>query len=920
MSRRRHRAGFGKALLLALAGLCLSCPPWTDPPPEIEYARCSDVYLPGPVCVLYPDHKISVWVKAEPGAVEIRAGGQPPKADVKEVSGGQRYRLEVPEKATSLVVSLRSPDGSRQGTSWSLLLADMDELPAWEEEVDALNQSGKREEARKRLIELLLPRKVHPKERGLIWEKLALMARADFNDREAETCFKRGILADHAAGCWTCEVKKTAGLALLYLDEGRFTDARRTLKTLETLTVDPMAPVESKFRAGFYNSILASRVGDYRSALEQLQETVELLKKVWRPDLRWKAEQALANLFQDLGRSPEASKLFERLQKESFPETPCDLGDFLTNRAWSWLQEREGGEESEDPAPMLKEAQAIYDGDATCSSQQRLNARLNLALAHQQAGRWREAGESLEQAGRLIRKANLREHLWWLDLQGRQAVAEGDPVRALSLYKELEDLAGRAQSFEGQFRAAFGRARVQRRLGHREEALQALAEADRLVDLEAWHVPAHEGRDTLVAQRKAATKLYLELLLDEGDREAAFNLARRARSRLLRQLTVRDRLAQLNSADRDRWEAALARYQEARGTIDQKISEEWQIPQNQRQPARDSLKRELDRAQENLDRAVANLGLPGTGGSGSLARPRPDEVLLVYHPLPKGWVGFAADERGIEVSRFDWSEDLTPEAQASLLLEPFHSALARAQSVRVLPYGPLLSVDFHVLPFEGEGEPLLARHLVIYGLDLPVRPEPVPRGERIALLVADPGGDLPAARVEAKEVAKAIRAWGRDWTLETIDREDAQGGTVLKALPRASLFHYAGHGTFAGFAGWDSVLKLAGGTSLTLSDLRTLHQAPAWVVLSSCDAGRSSTEAPGEGIGLAHAFLLAGSQAVVAATSSVDDKISRDLVMELYGEWDGVEDLPHRFQRAQQACLQRHPAGDGCESFRLLEP
>jgi len=142
---------------------------------------------------------------------------------------------------------------------------------------------------------------------------------------------------------------------------------------------------------------------------------------------------------------------------------------------------------------------------------------------------------------------------------------------------------------------------------------------------------------------------------------------------------------------------------------------------------------------------------------------------------------------------------------------------------------------------------------------------------------------------------------------------------VRAALPGASLFHYAGHGTFAGFAGWDSVLELADGSSLTLGDLLSLRQAPAWVVLSSCDAGRSSEQAPGEGIGLAHAFLLAGSQAVIAATRKVPDSIARDLLGELYRNWQPGVDLPRQFQRAQWTCLQRHPGTD-CASFRLFEP
>lgn len=147
----------------------------------------------------------------------------------------------------------------------------------------------------------------------------------------------------------------------------------------------------------------------------------------------------------------------------------------------------------------------------------------------------------------------------------------------------------------------------------------------------------------------------------------------------------------------------------------------------------------------------------------------------------------------------------------------------------------------------------------------------------------------------------------------------ASAAALRGKLPGAALFHYAGHGTFAGFAGWDSVLGLADGSRLTLGDLLALDRAPRWVVLSSCEGGRTSDQAPGEGIGLAHAFLLAGTEAVVAATEPADDLSARDLMRDLYQGWRPGTDLPRRFQRAQLACLSRQDPAAGCVSFRLFE-
>jgi tetratricopeptide (TPR) repeat protein len=901
----RHSRGY--ALLPVFAGLLLSCGgAVTGPVPEVEYGRCREVYFPGPVCVLWPDRRVHLWVKADPDTqVEIRAGGRSLDTASEEVEGGRRYKLPVPDHASSLTVLLRRPDGSRS-PNWVLALADS-EIPAWLNEIGAIAKSS---EIRKRLFQL---RKEAPrKEQGLVLRSLGELDRQEGNGVAEEAYLKQAIAADRAERCLSGEVESTSRLLWLYLEsQGRFRDARRLL---ESLKVPSEAPADAKFLVAYYQGLLADRTGNYSLALEQLRAAIALVEKVRRIDFRWQADQVLARLLQDLGRSEDAWKLFSRTAPQL--ENPCDRGLLLTNRAWARLLRHEAGEVAGDPMPDLEKARAEVEKN-DCRPAQRLNIRINLALAHLHAGRLREARQALEQARELISHATLRQLLWWHDLEARVAIDEGDATRALRLYEKLEKIARRASSFEGLFRASLGRANALIALGQRAAALEALAEADHRIDEQAWNVPAHEGRDTLVAQRTAATRLYLSLLLQEGQRERAFNLVRRARSRLLRQFAVRDRLIGLGLAEQQRWEAALAHYEALRKDVDDEAAQEWQLLGEQKERSRENRTAQLAKARADLDRAVADFGIPEDDG-GSLARPRPGEVILIYHPLPEGWVGFAADESGIEVNTFELPDrKLTDMEFAGILLQPFRRSLERAERVRVLPYGRLRSVDFHTLPFAGE--PLLARRLVIYGLDLPVRPVRRPLGRSEALLVVDPQGDLPAAREEATEIEGAIRSWGPAWALNRLDSTTARAEAVRKTLPDSDLFHYAGHGTFAGFSGWDSLLSLADGSILTLSDVLALRRAPAWVVLSSCDAARSSEEAPGEGIGLANAFLLAGSQAVIAATRKVPDHIARDLSVELYRGWQPGGDLSRQFQRAQRICRERHLVTD-CASFRLLEP
>src|SRR6185295_4208035 len=126
------------------------------------------------------------------------------------------------------------------------------------------------------------------------------------------------------------------------------------------------------------------------------------------------------------------------------------------------------------------------------------------------------------------------------------------------------------------------------------------------------------------------------------------------------------------------------------------------------------------------------------------------------------------------------------------VLAPFADRLRRARRVRLLPYGALAEVDLHDLPFEGR--PLIAGRPVVYGLDLaapalPAAARPAAgSGPLRATVVADPRGDLPHARSEAKSVAAALRD---GCTVDPLEGEHATLSALLLALGGSDLLHYA---------------------------------------------------------------------------------------------------------------------------------
>lgn len=786
-----------------------------------------------------------------------------------------------------------------------------------------LQGEGKPDQARSLLESQIADLAAH--DRGLALSSLARVDLVLGDQHGARQSLVASIPLHHAAGRILDEADDAGVLAWLLIQRREFAAARRLLTALE---LPAGSPAEAVYYRHNYLGLLAEQVGDTRSALAELGAAAEQAERVGSLREWYGTEHVLARHLQELGRSSEAASLFRRLDR--FPSSellPCDRPEMLVNQAWSLLLAGEAHENRIDPLALLAESERVARR-AGCPrpAESRLNFLLNETLAHLQAGRPDAARARLGEARPLFGAATPLDRLWSLELEARLELEAGDPRAALDKYKDLDELAVHASSPEGLWRAAYGTAQCHAALGRTADALAASRRAEVLLEKASLEIPIHEGRNTFAAQHERATNLHLKLLLDAGRNAEALTTARRDRSRFLRELARGDRLAHLTAAEQAAWDGALSEYWSRRDAIDRGAGSDRFLPADQR-PAREAARaREYAQAKRVLDSALTALG--SVADQATPAQPRPGELVLAYHPLPSGWVGFAADGQEVVVTRFELPPAVLgrPAELAGLLLPaPFRARIERAARIRVVPYGTLRAVDFHALPYGGRGHILLERCPVVYGLDLALATHgrsPQAQGMH-ALVVANPTiarRDLPAAEVEATIVAAALAAQRPAWRVESLRGASATADAVRDALRRAALLHYAGHGSFSGFGGWESELPLAGDTRLILRDLLALGRVPPWVVLSGCDTGKAGLEAPVEGLNLAHAFLLAGSRAVIAATKPVEDRAAQALFADLYRGWNGAPDLASRLRRAQLAAWRRHaPAGEW-ESFRAFEP
>lgn len=135
----------------------------------------------------------------------------------------------------------------------------------------------------------------------------------------------------------------------------------------------------------------------------------------------------------------------------------------------------------------------------------------------------------------------------------------------------------------------------------------------------------------------------------------------------------------------------------------------------------------------------------------------------------------------------------------------------------------------------------------------------------------------PGLRHAARE-ARALHA-AHGGTILT--GRHARADRALAAMDGAALLHVAAHGEFRSDQPMFSRLALSGG-SLYGYDAQRLGRAPRLVVLSSCESARTAVRPCGSALGMATAWLRAGSAAVIASVLPVPDSHARDLSTTLH--------------------------------------
>ncbi|MCB9754870.1 MAG: CHAT domain-containing protein [Myxococcales bacterium] len=141
--------------------------------------------------------------------------------------------------------------------------------------------------------------------------------------------------------------------------------------------------------------------------------------------------------------------------------------------------------------------------------------------------------------------------------------------------------------------------------------------------------------------------------------------------------------------------------------------------------------------------------------------------------------------------------------------------------------------------------------------------------------------------------------------------DGATGARVRARIHGARLLHYVGHARAQGAGGWGGALELAGDGTLSVADVLALgDQAPSLVVLNGCSTGLADPRTLAGGMSLAHAFLVAGADAVIATSAEIDDAQAAAVIAALYERVAADAsslDGPALLRAAQLATRAEHP-------------
>ncbi|MCA9730006.1 MAG: CHAT domain-containing protein, partial [Candidatus Eisenbacteria bacterium] len=287
------------------------------------------------------------------------------------------------------------------------------------------------------------------------------------------------------------------------------------------------------------------------------------------------------------------------------------------------------------------------------------------------------------------------------------------------------------------------------------------------------------------------------------------------------------------------------------------------------------------------------------------------EVIALTAPTSDPAMATSVHARGVREATMGPPAEAFLSSARHLLERLYHAVLAPVADtlpdpgrIFIVPHDLLGHIPFECL-HDGKNwidERWTFRRMVTTdGFRAPIRRSPTSdRGLHVlAGMITDGPHAVRAELAASREVLQ-----GRDGEVETL--HDPSRADVLQRMETAACLHISAHGHFRADNPAFSYLTLSDG-ALFAFEIRERPCRCQLVLLSACETGLTETGTGDDPTGMAHAFLAAGAECVIASHWKVHDDSTSRLVRDFYaGRVAGME-TDAALRAAARAARARHP-------------
>jgi CHAT domain-containing protein len=659
-----------------------------------------------------------------------------------------------------------------------------------------------------------------------------------------------------------------------------------------------------------------SRAGDYRRALDHFNRSLKLAEAAnERLGMAYNFDD-IASVYRLQGNFEVAiSYLRKSLEIKERSGAKHEIAGSLANLGEVYLQQGQ----VERAVPLLDRAKQLAAESGRKSAQAETLRELAEALKRQ--GKYSAALEVLRASLELSSASGERPQ----SASTLASIAEIERLRGY--FAQAIDAAGRASALASETGAArtliaanttLGRARGA--LGEHAQARAAFEQAIAAVEELREHVVGSEqDRGAFLSQCIGPYEEMIALDIEEKRPEAAFEMAERAKSRILFEVLRTGRTdvhKEMSSSELD----DEVRLRRRLVTLNSQIEREAGSKADDLRQRRDQIRAQLAAFETALYASHPGLG-PERGETpsvslASFAKLVPDErtLLLEFAVTPQRTFVFAilrdggtprllvrsvamdavALERQVESFRNQLADRNPAFTELSRVLYrslcgPLETVLRGRDRIAIVPDGPLWGLPFHALQ-SAPGRYFAEDHAVFYAPSLSVLTEMSVARRAAAsgaelLVLGNPLNDTPDAQREATGLGKLYGESRSTVYTGGLATEDV----LMKQANRYAIVHIAAHGTFDDSSPMYSHLVLGKPQTdspddgiLEAWELMNLNLRARLVVLSGCDTARGHFGA-GEGmIGMSWALFVGGAAATVAGQWKVESSSTSALMLEFH--------------------------------------